>query len=134
MPLTSYFVFPGQAEDVLEFYRDALGGSVEIQRYAGSPAEGMMPPGWGNKVLHGLLVSPVGTIGVMDSSPDRAGNAGDGNFMVSIALTDLSSAPVIFGKLSAGGEVTMPLEKTFWSPLFGMCTDKYGTKWMVDCS
>lgn len=134
MPLTSYFVFPGEAEEVLNFYHAALGGTLDIQRYGGSPVEAMAPPGWSDKVLHGLLVSPVGNIGVMDTTPERAGTAGGGNFMVSIELADQAQASAIFAALGAGGDVTMPLEKTFWSPLFGMLIDKFGTKWMVNCS
>jgi PhnB protein len=69
----------------------------------------------------------------MDASPDRAGRPDDSNSLISIEMTQ-DNAGGVFSKLSAGGTVTMPLEKTFWSPLFGMLVDKFGTKWMINCT
>jgi PhnB protein len=133
MPLTPYLAFAGTAEDALEFYRDALGGELDIVRFGGTPAVEFAPPGWENKVLHGMLTSPYGRVCIMDASPDRAGRPDDSNSLISIEMTQ-NNAGGVFSKLSAGGTVTMPLEKTFWSPLFGMLVDKFGTKWMINCT
>jgi PhnB protein len=62
MQINAYLHFNGNAEDVLEFYRSALGGEVEIMRFAGSPAAASVPDDWGNKVLHGVLRSPAGQL------------------------------------------------------------------------
>lgn len=121
-------------EPLLEFYLAALGGELEIIRFGSSPAAQMAPPGWENKVLHGRLDAPSGTICVMDAPEERAGRVGDGNFLISIALPDQNGTADIFSKLSAGGTITMPLEKTFWSPMFGILVDKFGTKWMINCA
>jgi PhnB protein len=120
--------FNGNAEEALEHYRSAVGGDVQIQRYAGSPAAST--PDFDNKVLYGTLTSPLGTLNAMDAPAGRAGSPGD-NFSLSIATTSEAQTKTVFAKLCEGGVVTMPLEKTFWSPLFGMCTDKFGFKWMV---
>jgi PhnB protein len=122
--------FSGNAEEALEYYRSATGGEVEIRRFTELPADQHSAPEWANKVLYGTLRSPLGILNAMDAPPDRAGKPGD-NFALSILTTTEAQTDAVFAKLSAGGTVTMPLEKTFWSPKFGMCTDKFGIKWMV---
>ena len=130
MPLTPYLFFKGNSEEVLEHYRDAIGGKVEIVRFADTPVAGSMPPEWGNKVLHGTLNSPVGVVNIMDAPPGREGSPGD-NFSIGIQADSETQAQSIFTKLSAGGTVMMPFEKTFWAEKFGMLTDKFGIKWMI---
>jgi PhnB protein len=130
MPFEPNLTFAGRSEEVLEHYRSALGGEVTIMRFAGSPAAEFAPPGWGDKVLYGTLNAPLGIVHCMDASPERAGEPG-GNFVIGIQTTSESETDAIFAKLSAGGTVLMPLEKTFWSPKFGMFADKFGIKWMV---
>lgn len=133
MQLNPYLVFNGNAEEALELYRDAIGGDVEILRVAGSPAAEHFPSDWGNKVLHGLLRSPAGTVMVSDATGENAGNPAD-NVSIAIHVESESQADAVFAKLVDGGKVTMPLEKTFWSSKFGMLIDKFGTKWMVNCT
>jgi PhnB protein len=133
MPLTPYLAFPGTAEHVLEFYRDALGGELAIIRFGGTPAAEFAPPGWEDKVLHGMLTSPFGNVCIMDASPERAGRPDDSNSLISIEMPQ-DDAAAVFSKLGAGGNVMMPLEKSFFSPLFGMLVDKFGTKWIVNCT
>lgn len=123
-------IFNGNAADVLAHYRDVFGGELEIMRFAGSPAAEEAPPGWGDKVVYGTLQSPLGIVHAMDAPPGRTGEPGD-NFAISIQTPTEAATDSVFAKLSAGGAVTMPREKTFWSPKFGMCTDKFGVKWMV---
>ena len=132
MQLIAYLNFNGNAEEVLEFYRSVLGGELEIMRFGGSPMAEAVPADWGNKVLHGVLRSPAGQLMASDATKDRVNNPGD-NFALSLAVVAEAEADTVFAKLSAGGTVTMPLEKTFWGAKFGMCTDKYGTRWMVNC-
>lgn len=131
MQISPHLVFPGNSEAVLQHYRDALGGDLEIMRFAGSPAEEQMPAGWGEKVLYGTLRSPFGLVHCMDASPERAGTPGD-NFVLGVDTDSEAQTDEIFAKLLAGGSVVMPLQKTFWSPKFGMLTDRFGIKWMVN--
>jgi PhnB protein len=133
MQLNPNLAFNGNAEEVLDHYRNALGGDVEIVRFAGTPAAGSVSPEWATKVLYGTLRSPVGTVNVMDAPADRAGKPGD-NFSIGIQTESEAQTDAIFSKLAQGGVVTMPLDKTFWSPRFGMLTDKFGIKWMVSLS
>jgi PhnB protein len=123
-------IFKGNAADVLAYYREAFGGELDITHFAGSPAAEYAPPGWGDKVVYGTLYSPLGIVHAMDAPPGRAGEPGD-NFAISIQTPTEAATESVFAKLSADGAVTMPLEKTFWSPKFGMCTDKFGVKWMI---
>jgi PhnB protein len=132
MQLNPYLNFNGNAEEALEFYRGALGGDVEIMRYEGTPAAASAPPEWGSKVLHGVLRSPAGLIMASDATTDHVNNPGD-NFSLALAPEAEAEADAVFAKLSAGGSVTMPLEKTFWGAKFGMLKDKFGISWMVNC-
>jgi PhnB protein len=131
MQLTPNLVFNGIAETVLAHYHDALGGEVEIMRFADSPVADTICAEWAGKVMYGSLRSPAGTISIMDAPPDRAGKPGD-NFMIGVQTESAAQTDAVFAKLAEGGTVIMPLEKTFWSERFGMLTDKFGTKWMVN--
>lgn len=131
MQLQPNLAFNGNAEEVLAHYRAALGGEVEITRFGQTPAAQEVPPEWAGKVAYGTLRSPAGIINAMDAPPGRAGEAGD-NLMLGIQTEVREQVDEIFAKLSAGGSVTMPLDKTFWSPRFGMLTDKFGIKWMIN--
>jgi PhnB protein len=131
MQLNPSLHFSGNAEEVLEHYRNALGGKVEIARFEGSPAAGQVPPDWKGKVLYGTLQSPAGVIAAMDAPPGREGKPGD-NFSLSVTVDDAKQAEDAFSKLSNGGNVSMPLEETFFAQKFGMCVDKFGIRWMIN--
>ncbi|MBV8197587.1 MAG: VOC family protein [Candidatus Eremiobacteraeota bacterium] len=133
MELNPNLVFNGNAEEALNHYRAALGGELQVMRYADSPASEQTSPDWANKVIFGSLRSPAGTLNIMDAPPERAGEPGD-NFMLSVNTETAEQTDSIFAKLLEGGSVVMPLERTFWSPRFGMLTDKFGIKWMVNLS
>lgn len=130
MSTTPYLIFTGNSEDALAHYQDALGGELEIARYASAPAGSPVSPGWADKVMHGSLRSPLGNVNVMDAPPDRAGTHGD-NFAIGIRTDDEAQAATAFLRLSTGGKVLMPFEKTFFAKKFGMCADKFGIKWLV---
>lgn len=100
-------------------------------RFEGSPAAEHVPADYRDKVLYGTLTSPLGTLHAMDAPPGRGPDTPGDNFAVSVYPKDESATDAIFAKLSQGGTVRMPLEKTFWSPKFGMVLDKFGIMWMV---
>jgi PhnB protein len=122
--------FAGNAEEVLGHYQRALGGDLELARYAGSPAEAMAPAAWGDKILYGSLHSPFGVVSAMDAPPGHQGTPGD-NFSISVQLEDEARAAAIFAALAGGGDVTMPFEPTFYAKKFGMLKDRFGIRWMV---
>lgn len=129
----AYLFFNGNCEQAVEFYRKALGAEVEMMmRFKDSPEPpppGMTPPSWENKVMHSSF--RVGQTTVMASDgcgPDEAVFRG---FSLSLAVATEAEADRYFNALADGGKVTMPLNKTFWSPRFGMLEDKFGIGWMV---
>lgn len=130
MAINPYIHFDGNAEEALNHYRDALGGELQIMRFAGSPAESCAPEGWGQKVLHGALQTNVGLLLASDASKDQVRNPGD-NIEVAVQVDSEADAERIFSKLGQGGNVTMPLSETFFSPKFGMLIDRFGIKWII---
>jgi len=122
--------FAGNAADVLDHYQAALGGELEIVRFAGSPAAEFVPPDWHDKVLYGKLRTRFGEVDVMDAPPGRESQVG-GNVAIAIDEDDDERATRIFAKLAEGGNVLMPFEETFFARKFGMTNDKYGVRWMV---
>ncbi|HEY1883372.1 MAG TPA: VOC family protein [Candidatus Cybelea sp.] len=132
MQLEPNLVFNGNAQDALEHYRDALGGELEIVRFAGTPAAAEAPPEYGEKVLYGTLRSPLGTINAMDLPPARGIVTAGDNFSIGIQSPDAAEIDAVFAKLSEGGTVMMPLGETFFSPKFGMAVDKFGIRWMLN--
>jgi PhnB protein len=128
-----YLFFNGRCEEAVEFYRKALGAEVEvIMRYKESPEPpkpGMVPPGWDDKIMHTSF--RVGQTTLMASDGCGADKASFEGFSLSIAVPSEADAERVFGALAEGGQVRMPLTKTFWAPRFGMLEDRFGVGWMV---
>jgi PhnB protein len=133
MHIQPYLFFNGRCEEALEFYRQALGAKVEmLMRYKEAPDQpppGMLPPDSGNKVMHSQL--RVGDSVVMASDGDCDGKPSFQGFSLTVTARDEAQAKGFFTALCEGGQVTMPLGKTFFSPAFGMATDRFGVGWMV---
>ena len=127
-----YLFFGGRCEEAIEFYRTALGAKVELlMRYNESPMpvpSDRIPPGWDKKIMHATLT--IGASTVMASDGDEVGAKFEG-FSLSLSLPTAADAKRAFDALAQGGKVSMPLDKTFWSPCFGMLTDRFGIAWMV---
>ena len=133
MPIEPYLFFEGRAEEALEFYGRALGAKTEmLMRYKDSPEPpppGMVPPGSENKVMHASM--RIGDAVVMISDGEVSGKPKFQGFSLAIDAPDVATVDKQFAALSEGGKVTMPPGKTFWSPRFGMLTDKFGVGWMI---
>ncbi|MCK6430098.1 VOC family protein [Betaproteobacteria bacterium PRO7] len=133
MKVEPYLFFEGTCEKAIEFYRKALGAELEmLMRYKEAPEPpppGMVPPGWDDKVMHASF--RIGESRVM-ASDDCTLQAKPGGFSLSIAASDVAQGEQLFKALADGGKVTMPFGKTFWSPGFGMLTDRFGIGWMVN--
>lgn len=130
--ITPYLFFSGRCEEAIEFYRSKLGAEVEmIMRFRDSPEPpppGMLKPGFENKVMHASL--RVYGIPLMVSDGCDDGSKFDG-FRLALTLPTEAEAHKAFDALADGGSVQMPLTKTFWSPCYGMVTDRFNVGWMV---
>ena len=125
-----YLFFNGRCEEALDFYRGAVGAEVEmLSRFKNAPEPGMTQTGMENKVMH--VSFRIGETLLMASDGRCDGKLRFEGFSLSVVVPDEKKAESIFKALSAGGKITMPLEKTFWAPKFGMVEDKFGVGWMV---
>ncbi len=133
MPIQPYLCFEGRCEEAIEFYTQSLGAKVlTLLRFADSPdpfPRGTVPSGWEHKVLHASMRISDATVMASDGcSPGQPVFEG---FSLSLAVRDKDEAGRTFPALAEGGQVKLPLAKTFWSPQFGMVTDRFGVSWMI---
>jgi PhnB protein len=134
--INPYLMFNGTCEEAFQLYRSVFGGEFQyIGRYKDAPPEEggeELSEELSNRIMHVSL--PIGNTVLMGSdSHPKYGDVGFGdNFSISISADSNEEADKIFGGLSAGGRVEMPMQKTFWSSYFGMLKDKYGINWMID--
>ncbi len=132
MELVPYLLFNGNCAEAFKFYEQTLGGKIEaIMNFAGSPAAEHAPPEWGDKVLHASMT--VGDQHLMGSDAPPGNYQQPQGLSVSISVNDRDKAEQIFNALAQDGKTTMPFQKTFWAAGFGMCVDRFGIPWMVNC-
>lgn len=126
-----YLFFDGRCEEALEFYRQTLDAEVTaLFRFKDSPDSTMRMPGIDeNKVMHANV--RIGETQVMASDGRCTGRPSFQGFALSLAVPTEAEADRRFAALAKGGEVQMPLAKTFFSPRFGMVADRFGVMWMV---
>ena len=130
MQIQPYLFFEGRCQEAVDFYRRAVGAEVTaLMRYKESPDPGMIQPGSEDKVMHASF--RVGETTVMASDGRCGGAPSFQGFALSLSVSKESEAERLFGALVEGGQVIMPLTKTFFSPRFGMTTDRFGVSWMV---
>jgi PhnB protein len=130
MQVQPYLFFDGRCDEAIDFYKRTLGAKVDmLMRFKDGPEKSMCSPGSEDKVMHASL--HIGEARVMASDGRNNGNPKFEGFALSINAKDEADADHKFNALSAGGSVTMPMSKTFFSPRFGMCADKFGVQWMV---
>jgi PhnB protein len=128
-----YLFFDGRCEEAVEFYRSKLAAKVEmLMRFKDSPEPaqpGMVPPGSENKVMHTSF--RIGDTTVMASDGRCTGQPSFQGFSLSLTVPNEAEAERLFAALADGGQVQMPLTKTFFSPRFGMVADRFGVSWMI---
>ncbi len=130
MKVQPYLFFDGKCEEALEFYKRALGAKVTaLMRFSEGPDQAMVKPENKNKVMHSEF--QVGEAVIMASDGYCNGAPSFQGFSLTITVPNDAEAKRVFDTISAGGEVKMPLEKTFFASSFGMAEDKYGVGWMV---
>ena len=130
MPVTPYLFFDGRAEEAIEFYKKTLGAEVEaLMRFKECPDQQMCAPGTENKVMHACI--KIGGTAVMASDGRCTGQPKFDGFALSVEAKDEADAVRKFNALADGGQVQMPLGKTFFAKSFGMVADRFGVGWMV---
>ena len=133
METQPYLFFDGRCEEAIDFYKKALGAEVQMMmRFKDmppSPGAGPQPMPPGDKVMHASL--RIGDTGLLASDGQCQGKANFQGFALSLTARDEAEAGRLFGALADGGQVKMPLGKTFFSPSFGMVADRFGVSWMV---
>ncbi len=133
MEVQPYLNFDGSCEEAIEFYRGALGAEVIMlvrnKENPEPPPPNVIPPEAADKILHVSL--RIGDSTVMASDGMCQGKPGFNGVTLSLSAADEADAGRLFAALSDGGQVRMPLAKTFFSPAFGMVNDRFGVPWMV---
>jgi PhnB protein len=130
MQIQPYLMFDGRCEEAVEFYRGALGATVEgMMRFRDSPDQHQCTPGTGDKIMHACL--RIGQTQVMASDGMCTGNPGFRGFSLALNAADDAEAQRHFAALADGGQVQMPLGRTFFASSFGMVADRFGVSWMI---
>jgi PhnB protein len=130
MHVQPYLNFDGRCDEALEFYKKAIGAKVGmLMRFKDAPDPSMVTPGGENKVMHSQF--DIGDTTVMASDGRNSGKPNFHGIALSITANSEAEADRLFAGLADGGQVQMPLGKTFFSPRFGMLSDKFGVGWMI---
>ncbi|RAR56934.1 PhnB protein [Paraburkholderia unamae] len=133
MQIQPYLSYPGNCAEAIAFYHEALGAQELFKMHfkdAPPDPERPLPPDLADKIMHATL--QVGDAQLMMSDGGcMTQNDKFLGFSISLTAPDAATAERYFTALSKGGNVTMPFQKTFWSPGFGMLNDKFGVPWMV---
>jgi PhnB protein len=132
MQVNPYLFFNGNCEEALKYYQKALGAQIEaMMPYGDGPAEMPIPADWKTKIMHSRITIDGEVLMASDATPgDYHQPQG---FSVALAIENPAEAERRFNALAEGGTVRMPFGKTFFSNGFGMCVDKFGIPWMVNC-
>ena len=127
--LNPYITFDGNARSALEFYKGVFGGTLTMNTFGEFGAQDTPDA---DKIMHAMLETDNGfTLMASDPPPGMEVQPGN-NIAISLSGDDADALRGYWEKLSAGGNVQMPLEKQIWGDTFGMCTDKFGLPWMVN--
>ena len=123
-------VFNGDCDEAFTLYQQCLGGAVTFRlTWGDSPMAGQAPPEWRDKILHATLT--VG--GTAISGGDVLEYEHPQGFQLQLNLDDVAVADRIFRQLADGGNVTHPLQQTFWAQRFGAVVDRFGIPWAINC-
>ena len=129
--LNPYLSFPATAREAMEFYRDVFGGELTLSTFGEYAPPGT--PG-GDGTMHGLLTAPGGLALMGADVPPGEQHRPGNDVSLSLSGEDADTLRRWWQRLSEGGSVTVPLAVQMWGDEFGMCTDRFGVRWMVDIS
>ncbi|MDO8876606.1 MAG: VOC family protein [Pseudolabrys sp.] len=129
MQVTPYLMLDGRCEEALEFYKKAVGAEIGMLMRFNEAPEGSCAPAAGDKVMHSSF--KIGDTLLMASDGNNAGKPEFKGISLSINAKDEADADRMFKALGDGGQVQMPMDKTFFAKRFGMVADKFGVSWMI---
>ncbi len=130
MQVQPYLFFEGRCDEAIEFYQKTLGAKVDmLMRFKEAPDQSMVSPGSAEKVMHAAV--RVGDAQILMSDGRCQGSANFNGFSLAVSAGNETEAERMFNALAEGGQVRMPMAKTFFSSRFGMVADKFGVGWMV---
>ncbi len=129
--LSPHLCFDGRCEEAFVGYQKIFGGSISTMlRYGESPMAGQAPEEWHDKILHATLQLDDAELTGVDNLPGEFRTPQ--GFFVTVGIVGAERASEAFAALADGGSVQLPFASTFWSPGFGVCTDRYGVPWEVN--
>ena len=129
--LNTYLFFDGNCADAMRFYERTLGGKLSLMTHAESPMAAQTPPGSADRIMHARLDFDGGMLMASDWIAGQP-YGGMKGFSLSLIYPTAAEARRMFDTLAQGGQVTMPMDKTFWAEVFGMLVDRFGAPWMVN--
>ena len=133
MQIVPYLNFDGNCAEAFRFYERVLGGRIEaILTHGDSPIAAQVPAEWADRVMHARLTVGDQVLLASDAPPGQY--VTPRGMYVLLDVETAEEAERVFAALAEQGQVTMPIEPTFWAVRFGMCVDRFGIGWMVNCS
>jgi PhnB protein len=130
--LNPYLNFRDTAKQAMEFYEKVFGGELTLSTF--KEFQVSEDPAEQDKIMHGMLKSPNGFVLMGADTPNNLDFTPGTNYSVSLSGDDEPELRGYWDKLSAGGTVTMPMNKAPWGDSFGMCIDKFGVSWLINIS
>jgi PhnB protein len=132
MAFHPYLFFSGTCREAFSRYQEVFGGELVLLPMSDAPPGEDVPADQADLIMHAALTIDGH---LLMGSDDPTGDGGPvKGISVSFSTAEVAEAERVFSALAEGGEITMPMEPTFWSPMFGACIDRYGMSWMVDAA
>lgn len=128
--LNPYLIFRDQARQAMSFYQSVFGGELACSTFGDFHASD--DPAEQDKIMHSALTTDKGLVLMASDTPNSMEYTPGNNYSVSLSGDDEAGLRGYWEKLSAGGNVAMPLAKAPWGDTFGMCTDRFGVQWLVN--
>ncbi|HEY8469820.1 MAG TPA: VOC family protein [Longimicrobiales bacterium] len=131
MKLFTHLSFDGECAEAFRFYEEVLRGKIEtLMTFRDSPMASQVGPDWQDRVLHAHLAVDGGALMGGDAPPGAYSRPT--GFCVNVQVDSVEEAERIFNALAEGGQITMPLQKSFWAERFGMLVDRFGVPWIIN--
>jgi PhnB protein len=128
--MNPYLIFEGNCTQAMEFYKQCLGGALHMMTYAEAPGADVEPK-FKNWIIHARITTKSFVLMASDTRPGWTVQRGNGNF-ISIDCDSIEEIEKIFKALSEKGQISMPLQETFFAQRFAMFTDQFGVSWMLN--